>query len=839
MTAIAQDRRPVRRSLIAAAVFCILGGLAGLGYLAVSVVEDLTALASAESDNKQWTVIQTEVEFLEFARELAEAVGDDNADLSDMTRRFDVFYSRMTILRTGTVYRSLYQDPAYSAHFEEVSSFVKDAAAIIDGPAETLRTRLPDLVTLTDAARPAVRSLATTALANFAADSESRRNEFAQTLLKLALALLVLLAALLATIIYMRWLASQASLGRRKSQQAAERTETVIQTSLDGVIVADEHGHILGFNAAAERIFGHQAKDVIGTALGPLIVPDHMRDAHEAGMKRMRENGEKRVVGKGRVQLEAKHKSGAVFPVELAIQSATTDQGTVFIAFLRDITAQVRAEQELVEARDKALAADRLKTEFLATMSHEIRTPLNGLLGNLALMQDTRLNPAQKRYARNMVTSGELLLQHVTDVLDLSRYDVDNLDMRQVPVNLSRLIQSIVDSQSGPAAANNTVIEWDWLGERHDWVISDPDALQHIFMNLVSNAVKFTRDGRVSVTLDATPAGDGSYEFIIHVSDTGQGIAPDLIGRIFDDFVTGSVAYDRTVGGTGLGLGIVRRSVKALKGEIDVESEVGVGSTFEVRLPLELTTHAEVAEVPQAAAGDIAPRDILIVEDNEINRAVARELLAHDGHRSFTAPDGRSAVAMAAERRFDLILMDISMPVMDGRTATRAIRSGDGPNAQTPIVALTANAMKSEQAAFLSDGMNGTLTKPLSRQALRQELRRQFGDGPMPETFTEKSHHADDMREIMGEDAYEALKHRFVGQVNDLHHWLAAPALPPLPEIAEACHKIAGAAGTFGAEDYGAALTAVEQAAKSGDAPAVTRAVARLEAIWTRTAPAL
>ncbi len=828
--------RMFRRSAIAAAVIVVFGGLV---ILANSVVEDLSNLASAQSDNQQWTLTQAEVEFLEFSKELASIQADPERSLTDLKRRFDVFYSRIATLDTASVYRTLQDDVAYRVHLQTLRAFLDDAVVIIDLPADSIRNELPTLARLSEVARPAVRQLTTNALSQFAANSEARREEFAQTLLKLALAIVVLLAALSLTVVYMRRLAVQASTQRRQAQQEAARSDTIIQTSLDGVVVADQEGVILAFNAAAERIFGHRAEDVVGAELGPLIVPDHMRDAHEAGMERMKNDGEKRVVGKGRVQLEAKHSSGKIFPVELAIQNAQTDQGPVFIAFLRDISARVSAEQELVEARDKALAADRLKTEFLATMSHEIRTPLNGLLGNLTLLQDTKLNALQRRYTKNMGTSGDLLLQHVTNVLDLSRYDVDNLDMRRVPVNLSKLLQSIVDSQSGMAANNNTVIEWSWVEEPHDWVISDPDALQHIFMNLVSNAVKFTHDGRVSLSVDATPEGDDRFEFTFHVSDTGQGIAPDLQERIFDDFVTGTVAYDRNVGGTGLGLGIVRRSVKALGGVLDVESEVGVGSTFEVRLPLELTINVEGGGQTRTHGPFASKLNILVVEDNEINQLVARELLTREGHKASIVNDGAEAIALTSREKFDLILMDISMPVMDGPSATRAIRTGDGPNALTPIVALTANAMKSEQEAFLQDGMNGILLKPLSLAAFHEEMHRLFNVERDLEFSTKTEISDGSMREAMSAADYASLKERFVVQVEDLHEWLGADDRPSYSDIVSKSHNIAGSASVFGILKYAEMLNRIEDAAKAEDDIQIRELLPRLRKEWGRASKTL
>ena len=820
-----------RRGNIAVVGFIVLAAIAFLGF---SVAEDLEELETARSDNLQWHLAQTEVEFLAFATSLSTANPGAPEDLSELRQRFDVFYSRVATIETAAAYRPLMEVPDFQSALTEIRSFLDDTVSFVDADDAAFQSALPKIAGQIDSTRADVRQVATSALHFFTVRAGERRADFAQTLIKLAVAVALLIAALGTTIFYLRRLNIQRTQRQREVEETAARMDTVIQTSLDGVIVANEAGNILAFNTAAETIFGHMAEDVLGKSLGPLIVPDHMLDAHEAGMERMRQGGEKRVVGKGRVKLEAKHSDGSHFPVELAIQTAETNEGTIFVAFLRDISASVAAEKELISARDQALAADRLKTEFLATMSHEIRTPLNGLLGNLTLLQDTHLNANQRRYIRNMDTSGALLLKHVTDVLDLSRYDVGRLDLRSEPVNLADLIQSIVDSQSGLATSNNTSIEWRWIGEPSNWVKSDPDALQHMLINLVSNAVKFTHDGKVSISVEARTTHDTSADVVFQVHDTGVGMDDDLREKIFDDFVTGTVAYDRDVGGTGLGLGIVRRSVDALGGTIAVESTPGKGSRFEVCVPLTLTNQPQHDPTMQHTSEPLGGLHILVVEDNEINRAVVREMLRADGHMIEEVANGKEAVELAAEAPFDLILMDISMPVMDGQTATRAIRQGNGACAMTPIIALTANAMASEQAAFLEDGMNSVLIKPLSRSALRKEINEIAMKSIQAEALQQQHSPGNEMREVLGDDAYDAMRARFIAEVGDLHGWLGATSLPPLSEVAQRCHKTAGSAGTFGTDGYRAALIAVEDAAKAGDEQEVMTRISALDEVWQR-----
>ena len=804
-------------------------------FLSFNVARDLRQLESASSDNVQWTLAQTEVEFLEFTKKLSEAKADGGGDLAPMRQRFDVFYSRIQTLQSASIYVSLHNLEDYEAALQQVHAFLDRTVPLIDSDDVTLRAALDDIAVSANQTRPLVRTVANSALDYFANESDTRRQAFAGTLFQVAALMAILVTVLALTVYYLRRLNVQNTIRERETLDTAERMNTVIQTSLDGVIVSNTDGRIVAFNAAAENIFGHKSEDVLGKSLGPLIIPDHLVDAHDAGMKRMRDGGEKRVVGKGRVKLEAKRSNGDIFPVELAIQSAQTDEGEIFIAFLRDISASVEAEKELIAARDQALAADRLKTEFLATMSHEIRTPLNGLLGNLNLIQDTKLNGHQLRYIRNMETSGDLLLRHVSDVLDITRYDVGQLQLRQVPLNLAKVIQEIIDSQSGTATTNSTTLTWGWTGEPVNWVLSDPDRLQHILMNLIGNAVKFTRGGSVSIMVDAQHGDDDRVDVNFQVTDTGQGIDDDLKGRIFDDFVTGTTAYDRVVGGTGLGLSIARRFATAMGGSIAVESEVGIGSTFSLHLPMIQTTAVDAPAPAMMAQHPGTGFHILIVEDNEINRTVTREMLRKDGQLTTEVHDGAAAVDIAHDCPFDLILMDISMPIMDGRTATRAIRSGGGVCANTPIIALTANALATEQADFLEDGMNAILTKPLSRDALRAMVHRCLAEPLEHGHEKPNSPHANEMRDLIGEEKYNKLRARFVEEVEALHSWLAKKTPTDLPEVAKRAHKVAGSAATFGATDYRTALITVENVAKAGRTDELGSAIAALGPIWDTT----
>lgn len=809
--------------------------LLAVGLLTFNVTRELRLLASARSDSVQWSLAQTEVEFLEFSSRLA----PETIDLAELRRRFDVFYSRIDTVQRANLFADLREDRDFLGELESVSSFLDESVTIIDASDDELLRRIPELSANAQALRSHLRAMASSGVVMIAKSEEKRRSNLARTMTELALAVATLIGILALTVYFLNKLNRTVTRREKIQNRTATRMNTIIGTSLDGVIVSDAEGRILEFSPAAEVIFGHAAHDVRGKLIGDIIVPEHLRQLHRTGMDRIQHAGERHVVGKGRLKLEAQRASGDIFPVELAIQSAVTDEGEIFIAFLRDISKQVADEEELVQARDRALAGEKLKSDFLVTLSHEIRTPLNGLLGNLELLRETRLSLKQTRNVRNMETSGRLLMSHISDVLDIARFDAGKLSIRNEPMNVSSLLQDIVDSQSGTALSNETTLTWSWRGPAMNWVNSDRDRLQHVLMNLVGNAVKFTKRGTVSLTVGAKNV-EGADVLIFEITDTGPGVPDDLVSQIFDDFVTGNTAYDREVGGTGLGLGIAKRFVSAMNGEIGVSSVVGTGSTFWVKLPVSQATPPSVNTTETESSKSPERLKVLLIEDNEINRVVAIEMLESEGHQVAIAEDGQQGLQMAENDAFDVILMDISMPMMDGRAATRAIRRGNGPSSSAPIIALTANSMAEEQKSFFADGMNGVVTKPMSKEALRKVLHRNHKSAePVHIEGKIDQVHLAETRDALGAKEFKNLLARFVSEVDELIDWLHSTETAEPSDIATRAHKIAGSASVFGAVEMFEHLKEIENAAKAADRTTIVQLAAQLPELWSRSRSAL
>ena len=390
---------------------------------------------------------------------------------------------------------------------------------------------------------------------------------------------------------------------------------------------------------------------------------------------------------------------------------------------------QAHLIEELETARDKANAASEAKSNFLGVISHELRTPMNGVLGAAQLLAATRLETSQRDYLSIIRNSGDNLLSLLNDILDMTKIEAGKMTFEVVDVNVDDLHRRVAGPFEAQAEAKGLVFTTRFEGEIPSIVRGDPLRVCQVVHNLLSNAVKFTDGGEIIYTVKAERVSDRRVRFDFAVTDSGAGISPADLERLFQPFTQVDASSTRRFGGTGLGLTISRRMATIMGGDIAVTSTVGAGSTFTFWVEAEVVEWARREAAPDIVADvdDGASLSVLVVEDHPVNRMILEAWMGSAGHMSSTAENGQIAVDVAEHQRFDLIIMDVNMPVMDGLTATRLIRAGDGANAQTPIVVLSASARREDHEAGLEAGADAYLNKPIDFAALGQMMNRVRG----------------------------------------------------------------------------------------------------------------
>ncbi|MBL8771659.1 MAG: response regulator [Phenylobacterium sp.] len=377
--------------------------------------------------------------------------------------------------------------------------------------------------------------------------------------------------------------------------------------------------------------------------------------------------------------------------------------------------ANIRCAAELASAQRSAEAANEAKSAFLAMMSHELRTPLNGVLGMARALQRTPLDHRQQGYVDTILRSGDGLLAILNDVLDISKIEAGRMDLEVAGFDLRALAEQSIELWSETARAKGLVLRCEVGPDVPPLVTGDETRVRQIVLNLISNALKFTEAGEVVLTLRAAPSADGDGGVEILVRDTGIGMSADQVAALFRPYAQADASTARRYGGTGLGLAICRKLASMMGGEIAVETAPGAGSTFRVFLPLP-PSRSPMPE--EAAPADLPTLRILVAEDNPINQAVARAILEAAGATVEVAPDGAQALERLRVETFDVVLMDVHMPVMDGVEAVGRLRSGQAGRADVPVIALTADATSGEEGRLKALGFDALQHKPVQPAAL-------------------------------------------------------------------------------------------------------------------------
>ncbi|MFO1161071.1 MAG: ATP-binding protein [Reyranellaceae bacterium] len=490
---------------------------------------------------------------------------------------------------------------------------------------------------------------------------------------------------------------------------------------------------------------------------------------------------------------------------------------TAWIATL--LTRQEATMADLGRARADAESAMQAKTDFLAMMSHEIRTPMNAVIGMSNLLADSRLEPTQKRYVRIIADSAAHLLEIINDILDFSRLEADRMVIEKAEFELLALAESAIDIARGLPGADRVDISLAFAGNIPPVVSGDGDRLNQVLLNLLGNAVKYTERGLITLSAAIVEQDPDTIVVRFSVTDTGVGIAPEIQERLFQPFEQGDVQLARRKGGTGLGLAICKRLVDLMGGRMGVDSKPGEGSTFWFELPLG-RVGSQTLPKKRLAHGSVSPTrslKVLVAEDTPANQIVARAMLEKLGHRVQVVADGSEAVSAVCNGTFDLILMDVQMPTMDGYEATRRIRALGGSAAVTPIIALTAFAQVADREKAIAAGMTDHVSKPIRMADLDEAIGRNVALDP-----GEKASGSEDeldkaalaeLSDAVGAESFERLVNSFLDDAGRTLGELRTQAANRSPSgLRSAAHRLTGLFGQFGAIHAADAALAVERA---------------------------
>lgn len=605
---------------------------------------------------------------------------------------------------------------------------------------------------------------------------------------------------------------------RLKLAEREQQLALLADNATDAVLRLDLKGYCVYASPSARHVFGIKPSLLIGKLM---ITGFHKDDRHSVKEVFQRLAAGDADSARVAFRSELLTQPGEYQWIEAncgLVRDENTGEPVEVLASLRNIDEMKKLQAELIRARDASLKAVESKTAFLANMSHEIRTPMNGLLGFTERALERAPDGKFRRSLEKIAESGRIMLQLLNDLLDFAKIESGHMQIASEPTNPREIIQSVSIMMEPARSKEGLAIRVDISEDVPEWLLSDPLRVRQILLNLLGNALKFTDEGEISVRVDA----DRHNSILnISVSDTGIGISEDQLQRIFDDFVQAEATIARRFGGTGLGLSISLQLARMLGGSLTAESTLGEGSTFHLKLPL--VACEKPGAKPQLNAAVSLPKGIegsrvLVAEDNDINQELISDIL-EDAAISFElVGNGRAAVerVMAARTeadRFDLVLMDIRMPILDGLNATREIRAAGIDAAILPIVALTAHAYRDDIEACREAGMQGHLAKPFRTDDLLAIISKHLsGGGSAVATAGKPKRRASAAQKYADRKKAAHLLLLSVGEGGQ-------QSQSDFEELASQLHQLAGVAGLFGEADLGRACMRLEKAIRDGSKP--------------------
>ncbi|ASP40044.1 hypothetical protein CHH28_15790 [Bacterioplanes sanyensis] len=499
-------------------------------------------------------------------------------------------------------------------------------------------------------------------------------------------------------------------------QRLRHYNTSILQSLADAVIVIDAKGIITTFSDSAEKMFGYRFEEVVGKNISCLM-DDGVGRHHDNFLRHYRPATSSTAVGTTR-DLHARHQTGRLFPIELTVSSLVADDGMSFVGVIRDISERVNQAKALQISVQQAEHANRAKSDFLANMSHEIRTPMNGIFGILQLLRQKVTDDELVNLVQQAQASAKLLITIINDILDFSKIEAGKLSFEEREFDIMQVVEIVMSDMYVTAQEKSIGLQVHSATNLHAHWLGDEVRVKQVILNMVSNAVKFTDEGRVDLYLHHDDQG-----LHIRIEDTGIGMSDEAIERLFQRFEQADSSTTRKFGGTGLGMAISQRLVELMKGSIRVESQLSVGTKVMITLPLpevEVSVESEAVDADDGIP-DYRGKKILVAEDNAINQMIIDEVLAATQADVVIVDNGAKAVERALKETFDLVLMDIQMPVMGGLEAMQTLKSH---SYSVPVIALTANVMADDVQSYEIAGFCDHVSKPIDLPVLYASLRR-------------------------------------------------------------------------------------------------------------------
>ncbi|HEY0930071.1 MAG TPA: MHYT domain-containing protein, partial [Gemmatimonas sp.] len=505
---------------------------------------------------------------------------------------------------------------------------------------------------------------------------------------------------------------------KRRIEESQIRLRTTLDTAVDGIVTVSRRGRIVELNQSAQRMFGWTNEEAVGQSVYELIAASPAKGTPLQDPENFGGYADS-IIGMGR-DIMGQHRDGTIMPVRLAVGRVELENEVLYVGFVTDTSERHALEASLRDTAARAEEAAAAKSTFLANMSHEIRTPMNSIVGFTELLLRTDLTPSQREHLNTVRTSSRGLLALLNDILDTTRLEHGRVTLESIGFSLKAIAMQVESSLRLGAEEKLLTLVTHYPRTMPEHFIGDPLRVLQVLTNLVGNAIKFTERGGVGVTFSYD---EGKVSCWVH--DTGIGMTPKQVDSIFAPFTQADASISRRFGGTGLGTTITRQLVDLMGGTIEVESSIGVGSTFHVTLPLAIATEASLLPEPMERPA-LPVLDILIADDVPQNLELLTLTLKEGGHRVVSARDGREAVERFIAGRFDVVLMDVHMPRTDGLQATHLIRQYERGQHRphTPIIALTASVMEEDRITARKAGMDGFAVKPLDVPRLMAEIAR-------------------------------------------------------------------------------------------------------------------